>query len=283
MEITHRGFTIFLSPAKLNLGLRVTGKRPDGYHTLETCFCLIDLFDEIRIQITQSGKISLIEHNQAWPYYKDLVFKAATTLKEISNTNLGANIIVKKTIPSGGGFGGGSSNAATTLIALNHLWQLGLPQDQLLQIACGLGADVPFFIHGKNAYATGIGEILTEIEIPQYYFVLICPKFHLNTKNVFARFKLTDTHVTHKSIEYLLETLQNDLFLAATEIEPSLMQIYEKLKTYGNPAMTGSGSTLFLRFTTFAAAKKVASELQNTYNVYLVKSLNTSPVYAPKL
>lgn len=278
----YQEFKTFLSPAKLNLGLQITGIKPDGYHTLNTIFCLIDLFDEIRIQTTTNGKISLIEHNQAWPYYKDLVFKAATTLQQKSNCNLGANIIVKKTIPSGGGLGGGSSNAASTLIALNYLWQLNYSQDMLFDIGLKLGADVPFFIHGRNAHATGIGEILTDIYIPDSYFVLIFPEFHLSTKNVFASFNLHHEQIIALSPDKLITSLQNDLFESAASIEPSLKNLYNELKEFGTPAMTGTGSTLFLNFNNKNTAKKVAQILEKKYNVYLVKTLNVSPVSIPK-
>ena len=168
----------FLSPAKLNLGLKIVGKRSDGYHLLNTIFCLINLFDEIQIQITNSEKISIIEHKQAWGYQKDLSYRAALLLQDFTSCKLGANIKVKKTIPSGSGLGGGSSNAATVLVTLNQLWQTGLTKQELIYLGGSLGADVPFFIHGKNAWAEGIGDNLTTIDIPEQYFVIICPSLH---------------------------------------------------------------------------------------------------------
>ena len=174
-------FHSVLSPAKLNLGLKVIGKRPDGYHLLKSVFCLIDLYDKIDIQITLNGKVSLIEHQQAWFYQKDLAYKAAILLQEYSGCTKGANIKIKKVIPSGAGMGGGSSNAATVLIILNHLWETGLTTDELLGLGAQLGADVPFFIRGRNALVEGIGEIITPIELPELYFVIIKPDFHAPT------------------------------------------------------------------------------------------------------
>jgi 4-diphosphocytidyl-2-C-methyl-D-erythritol kinase len=296
----------FLAPAKLNLGLKVVGKRADGYHLLKTIFCLIDLFDEVQIQVTNNGKISLIEHSQAWPYQTDLSYRAAKLLQEYSGIAYGANIKINKTIPSGGGLGGGSSDAATVLTVLNNLWQLGLPNDVLIELGTKLGADVPFFIHGKNAYAQGIGEVLTDIELPKQYFVLICPKFHIQTAKVFKNYVIASHHTsvcetrrgnpiiedlhtnTHDDMQnYLLETLDNDLFPVALKLKPELANILEQLKIFGDVAMTGSGSSLFLRFYEQDIAKKVAKKIaeisQNKYNTFLVKSLAFSPIFSNSL
>ncbi|MCE3269297.1 MAG: ipk [Burkholderiales bacterium] len=283
----------FLSPAKLNLGLKIIGKRADGYHLLKTIFCLIDLFDEIQIQTTSNNKISLIEHNQAWPYQTDLSYKAAKLLQSESGTHYGANIKVNKTIPSGGGLGGGSSDAATVLIVLNNLWQLDMSSEQLIKLGARLGADVPFFIHGKNATASGIGEIFTDISLPQQYFILVCPKFHIKTATVFQNFDY-DSSMTWKHKEelilkniddsYLLETLKNDLLPAAIKTKPELANILKHLEIFGKVAMTGSGSSLFLRFLEQEEAKKIAKKIadssQNKYNTYLVKSMAVSPVFS---
>ena len=269
----------FLSPAKLNLGLKIVGKCENGYHLLKTIFCLIDLFDEVRIQITDSGKISLIEHNQAWSYNKDLAYKAALLLKETTSCTLGANIKLKKTIPAGSGLGGGSSNAATVLVALNQLWQTGLSQKELISLGASLGADVPFFIHGENAWAEGIGEVLTTIEIPEQYFVIICPDFHLATKDVFANVD-DKLHLSNDIDEaYLLGTHDNDLLPAAIKVQPKICDILEDLKRFGNPALTGSGSAIYLSFNDIDSAKKVAQNFNDKYNTYLVKSINASPIF----
>ncbi|TXH52874.1 MAG: 4-(cytidine 5'-diphospho)-2-C-methyl-D-erythritol kinase, partial [Bacteroidia bacterium] len=271
-------FVTFLSPAKINLGLKILGKRADGYHILKTIFCLIDLFDEISIQVLNHNKISLVEHQQIWPYHKDLAYLAATTLQDICQCPMGANIKLKKTIPSGSGLGGGSSNAATVLIALNQLWQLNLSQDELISIGKKLGADIPFFIYGKNALATGIGEELTPISLPKLFFVLIIPKFHLATRDVFLNLnyenlklnqnKLNQNNESEKGgddnkgsdddnnydnkdnddeynkkydLDFLLNIRENDLFIPASTIKPQIITIFDDLKSFGNPAMTGSG------------------------------------------
>lgn len=273
-------FNTYLSPAKLNLGLKVLGKRADGYHLLKTVFCLIDLFDQIDIQITDNGKISLIEHNQAWPYYNDLAYRAALSLQQISNCNLGANIKIKKVIPAGSGMGGGSSNAATTLLVLNKLWDLALPKNELLKLGRSLGADVPFFIYGENAMATGIGEILSPVEISPQYFVIVKPSFHIPTKNIFNQLNLDSNTINEINItsEYLISSKENDLLPVAIKLYPQLKEIVNNLQSYGDVAMTGSGSAVFLSFNDPQSAKKVAKILENSYNTYLAERLGKSPL-----
>lgn len=277
-------FITYLSPAKLNLGLRVVGKRLDGYHILNTIFCLIDLFDQIEIQIIDIPQISLIEHNQAWTYATDLGYKAAKLLQKETGCQFGANIKIKKTIPSGSGLGGGSSNAATVLLALNHLWQLNLSQEKLIELGRTLGADVPFFIYGQNAFASGIGDIFSPISLPTEYFLLVRPEFHIPTKNIFRALENISTLSSENTpIEWLLDNPHNDLQDVAVKIYPVLRNIIDDLSCFGKPNMTGSGSVLFLRFSDLKDANKVAQEIGKSYNTYLVKSLNRSPVFTTSL
>ncbi len=275
----------YLSPAKLNLGLKIVGKRDDGYHLLKTVFCLIDLFDEIQIQILPHDKISLIQHEQAWPYTKDLAYIAAKLLKETTGCKLGANLQVKKTIPAGGGLGGGSSNAATILVALNYLWQTNLEQQQLIELGRKIGADVPFFIYGKNALAEGTGDHFSGLEVPLLYHVLIRPNFHIPTKKIFTNLVMDFSSINISAItpEYLIKTHDNDLQHVAVKLYPELQNILNDLTKYGNPAMTGSGSVIYLSYSEQLKAKKVATELGKSYNTYLVKSLRFSPIFNTSL
>jgi 4-diphosphocytidyl-2-C-methyl-D-erythritol kinase len=279
-EQKYHKFATYLSPAKLNLGLKITGKKEDGYHLLKTVFCLIDLFDEIDIQITNDKKISLIEHNQAWPFYTDLSYRAAILLQEYSGTSFGANIKIRKTIPSGAGLGGGSSNAATVLMVLNELWGLNISNTKLMELGISLGADVPFFIYGQNALALGIGEILSPVDIPKQYFVLVKPSFHIPTRNIFAHLKISNLNINADSItaNWLINTKENDLFPIATNLYPQLQNIVNELQEFGNTSMTGSGSVLYLTFFEKNIAKKVAKILESRYNTYLVKRLHYSPL-----
>ena len=273
-------FHSVLSPAKLNLGLRIVGKREDGYHLLKSVFCLIDLCDMIDIQITQNGKISLIEHNQAWFYQKDLSYKAAILLQKVTGSKLGANIKIKKVIPSGAGMGGGSSNAATVLVILNQLWNTGLSKAQLMELGLQLGADVPFFIQGKNALVEGIGEKITPIEIPETYFVIIKPKFHIPTREVFTNLVINfDSIDTQKiTINELIENKLNDLEPVVRQLYPNSNDIFSELNQYGNAVMTGSGSCIYLSFSDKLIAKRVANILTSRYNTFLAASLPESPV-----
>lgn len=273
-------FHSVLSPAKLNLGLKVIGKRPDGYHLLKSVFCLIDLYDKIDIQITLNGKVSLIEHQQAWFYQKDLAYKAAILLQEYSGCTKGANIKIKKVIPSGAGMGGGSSNAATVLIILNHLWETGLTTAELLKLGAKLGADVPFFVRGQNALVEGIGEIITPIEIPEFYFVIVKPNFHAPTKDIFAALDLNLNLSKAKNIStaQLITEKENDLEAAVRKIYPQINTIFSELDQYGKAVMTGSGSSIYLSFTDKNLAKDVANILSPRYNTFLAASLAVSPV-----
>lgn len=269
-----------LSPAKLNLGLKIVGKRQDGYHLLKSVFCLIDLCDAIDIQLTENGKISLVEHNQAWFYQRDLSYKAAKLLQDYTGTTFGANIKIKKVIPSGAGMGGGSSNAATVLIILNQLWKTHLDVNTLAKLGIQLGADVPFFIYGKNALVEGIGEIITPITIPKTYFVIIKPEFHIPTKEIFNALELDLTNINQDNftIEWLLTQKINDLELAAKKTYPQLNDIFNELEQYGTPIMTGSGSCVYIAFNDKNIAKDVAKKLESRYNTFLAASLPESTV-----
>ncbi len=273
-------FHSILSPAKLNLGLKIVGKRDDGYHLLKSVFCLIDLCDRVEIQKTTNAKISLIEHQQAWYYKKDLSYRAAQLLQDYSKSRYGANIRIKKVIPSGAGLGGGSSNAATVLVALNYMWELGLSQEELIKLGLELGADVPFFIQGKNALVTGIGEIITPIDIPQLYFVIVKPEFHAPTKEIFSNLQLDLADIKPESItsNWLIEKKENDLEKVICKLYPQANDIFSKLNQYGHAAMTGSGSCIYLTFDDKISAKKVANILAPRYNTFLAASLPITTV-----
>lgn len=280
LSFMHYIFQTFLSPAKLNLGLKIVGKRTDGYHLLKSIFCLIDLCDRIDIQITNNGKISLIEHQQAWFYKKDLAYRAAQLLQEYTACKMGGNIRIKKVIPSGAGMGGGSSNAATVLLALNELWQTGLSVKELLALGIKLGADVPFFIYGKNALVTGIGEFFEPIPLPEIYFVIVKPDFHVPTREIFTNLEIdfSDINEEEITIDGLINTKDNDLESVVKKIYPQINTVFSELNQYGNAVMTGSGSAIYLTFNDKTSAKKVANILSSRYNTFLAASLSGSPV-----
>ncbi|MBO7381337.1 MAG: 4-(cytidine 5'-diphospho)-2-C-methyl-D-erythritol kinase, partial [Neisseriaceae bacterium] len=185
-------FTPYPAPAKLNLMLKVAGKRDDGYHLLETVFCLIDLCDTIHLAVRDDGRIVLHNPQADIAPENDLTVRAARLLQQFSGClKKGVDIKIDKKIPMGGGLGGGSSNAATVLVALNHLWACGLTEQQLIDLGVKLGADVPFFIFGKNAFAEAIGEKLTALPIDLPHFVIIHPAVSVSTKEIFSHLVLT--------------------------------------------------------------------------------------------
>ena len=197
-ELTANGYKEFLAPAKLNLFLHVLNKRADDYHNIQTVFQLIDLYDNIFIRTNKTGVIRRTSEHTDIQESNDLSIKAALLLKPFADSHSGADIFIKKTIPMGGGLGGGSSNAATTLIALNALWQCQLTQKELQGLALKLGADVPFFIFGQNAWAEGVGEKLTPFStLPQDYLV-IAPKETVSTREVFESLELTKDRIPLK-------------------------------------------------------------------------------------
>ena len=179
-------FQSFLAPAKINLFLHITGQRADGYHLLQTVFRLLDFYDTIQLKPTQDGAIKRVNNIIGVPADQDLCVRAAKLLQQYSQCPLGVEIIVEKRIPMGGGLGGGSSDAATVLLALNRLWQLNLSRAQLLSLGLQLGADVPFFIYGTNAWAEGVGEQLQTISLKEAYYLVLTPDVHVSTAQIFA-------------------------------------------------------------------------------------------------
>ena len=190
-ELKENGYQEFLAPAKLNLFLHVINKRLDGYHNIQTVFQLIDLYDNLFIKTNESGLIRRTSHHSNIQESDDLTIKAAHLLKPFANKQSGADIFIKKTIPMGGGLGGGSSDAATALIALNALWDCQLTQQELQELALKLGADVPFFIFGQNAWAEGIGEKLTPFQTTPQDYLVIAPRETVSTREVFESLELT--------------------------------------------------------------------------------------------
>ena len=191
--ISPATFTV-LSPAKLNLFLHITGRRPDGYHTLQTAFQLLDWGDSMQFTPNNSGRISLSICNLGISADENLIVRAARLLQErADDKSVGADIIVDKQIPAGGGLGGGSSNAATTLLVLNQLWGLNLDTEYLQLLGAKLGADVPVFVAGSSAWAEGIGEILTPLDLPPYWYLIIQPDCHVSTAKIFSCEQLNET------------------------------------------------------------------------------------------
>ncbi len=236
------------APAKLNLFLHITGKRDDGYHLLQSVFMLIDWCDTLHFDIRSSGQISREDLGTALPA-DDLIVRAARALQTASGTRLGVHAGVEKRIPAQAGMGGGSSDAASTLLALNRLWRLDLPLARLAQIGLALGADVPFFLHGRNAWVEGIGEKMTPVSLPSARFVVLKPAAGLDTRTIFSDPQLKRDSKTATISGFAADAYgfgHNDLQPVAQRLCPGVTQALEWLAARGlQGRMTGSGSAVF--------------------------------------
>lgn len=270
----------YLAPAKLNLMLKVIGRREDGFHLLETVFCLIDLYDTVYITPRNDGKIILHNTQKDIPPQQNLVLKAAKLLQQVSGClNKGADIEIEKIIPVGGGLGGGSSDAATVLIVLNHLWQCNLSRQKLQEISVSLGADVPFFIFGKNAFAQGIGEKLSELSIPEQEYLIVKPPVFISTANIFQHPNLTRNDESVIINDFNDITLRNTLESVVVSEYPQVKTALNQLKKHGKAMLTGSGSCVFMPTDSRLTSQKIATEFDVSFKTFCVRSLNHHPLY----
>jgi 4-diphosphocytidyl-2-C-methyl-D-erythritol kinase len=301
MSAVERGFgkvgaepgeTHWPAPAKLNLFLHVTGRRADGYHELQTVFQLIDLCDTLSIRVTADGRIERPTGPAGVDPDSDLTVRAARALQAATGVRAGASLRVAKRIPLGGGLGGGSSDAATTLVALNHLWGCGLPADELARLGLALGADVPVFIRGSSAWAEGVGERLAPVELPERWYVVIHPGVAVPTRDVFQSAELTRNSPII-TIRAFFEAGGPDAALAGlgsgtrNDCEPVVRAHYpevaDALTWLGNfaPArLTGTGSCLFAAFAGPSEAERVAARVPDRWRAFVARGLNVSPLHA---
>ena len=269
-----------LAPAKLNLDLRIIGRRSDGYHLLESVFTLISLYDRLWLRVNNNGQIKLHTPIENIDSQQDLTVRAATLLRQQSGKNLGADIWLQKNIPMGAGLGGGSSDAALVLMALNQLWQLNFNQIQLQQIGLQLGADVPFFIFGHTAFAQGIGEKLSQIQIPKQWYVIIKPPVHVSTPKIFAHKDLTRNSTPRIMPDFQArQHWRNDMQKVVTAEYPEVKNALNVLANFGKPMMSGSGSCVFLAFADEDTAQAVYNQVSNAHQAYCVASLTKHPFY----
>jgi 4-diphosphocytidyl-2-C-methyl-D-erythritol kinase len=272
-------YQAFPAPAKLNLSLKVLGRRADGYHLLETVFRFIDYADTIEIAVRDDGRIVLDNPIPGVEPEQDLTVRAARLLQQESGSPLGANLRVTKRIPMGGGLGGGSSDAATVLLALNQLWNCGIRRARLMELGLSLGADVPVFVFGNNAFATGVGEELTPLEIPDAWYVVLHPKVHVPTAKIFSSPLLTRD--SKPSIMRTLETTQqrrNDLQNVVCQLYPQVNEALKALNAFGNAMMTGSGSCVFLECDSQEDANKVYQAVSEKFDGFVAIGLNKHPL-----
>lgn len=270
----------FLAPAKLNLDLRIVGRRADGYHLLESIFTLIELYDHIWFSVNQTGCIKLHTPTNGITEEQDLCVRAARLLSDHTGTKHGVDIWLEKQIPVGGGLGGGSADAAVVLMVLNRLWQLNLSKTELLQLGVRLGADVPFFIFGQSAFARGIGEQLSPISLPKQWYVIIKPPVHVSTPKIFAHKDLTRDSKPRIMPDFQAgQHWRNDMQSVVLAEYPAVKAAFDVLAEYGSPMMSGSGACVFLSFNSESAAQAVYNKVSCAHQAYCVASLTRHPFY----
>ena len=273
------------APAKLNLFLHVTGRRPDGYHLLQTLFRFIDLHDTLHFSLREDGVVHRTNSIEGVAEEEDLCVRAARLLQAETGCALGVDITVEKHIPMGGGLGGGSSDAATTLIALNRLWSLGLKRARLIQLGLHLGADVPVFVFGENAFAEGVGEQLQAYPLPEAWYVVLFPPVHVPTAHIFAHPELTrDTvSITMRALSEreLCDEGQfhNDLQPVVCKLYPEVADHIAWLGNFGKAMMTGSGACVFAEFASRGQAETVIKQLPQQMRGIVAQGLARHPLH----
>ena len=254
-------FQSFPAPAKVNLFLHVTGRRADGYHLLQTVFRLLDFSDTIQLRVREDGEIHRINEVPGVAEADDLCVRAAQALQQFSGTSHGADILVEKRIPMGGGLGGGSSDAATVLLALNRLWALNLPRETLLTIGLKLGADVPFFIFGENAWAEGVGEQMQPITLPPAWYVVLTPRVHVSTAEIFNSKELTRNTIPTTIAAFSKVMVRNDLEPVVRRKYPAVDACMEWLSQFSPARMSGSGASVFIEVDNQATAEQIRAHV----------------------
>ncbi len=275
-----QGWSAWPAPAKLNLFLQIVGRRADGYHQLQTVFRLLDWGDSVFLRPRMDGVIARVGEGAAGvAEADDLLVRAAKILKNESKCVQGVDIGIEKRIPMGGGFGGGSSDAATVLVALNRLWGLGFDFERLAELGLRLGADVPVFVHGRNAWAEGVGERLTAIDLPSAWYLLASPGVHAATAGLFQAPDLTRNAAPAKIADFLSGTALGNAFEPVLRRrEPAVEALYEALARIGTPRLTGSGSGCFVEFATRESAEAALAALPVGVNAWLARGADRSPL-----
>jgi 4-diphosphocytidyl-2-C-methyl-D-erythritol kinase len=274
--------SVWPAPAKLNLFLHIVGRRPNGYHELQTCFQFVDLCDEISIEVRADGQIRRVIDIPGVPESADLCVRAAQALKVVSGSPLGADIGLIKRIPIGGGLGGGSSDAATCLVALNQLWGLHLPAEKLAELGLKLGADVPVFVHGRAAWAEGVGERLTPLYPPlapiEHNYLILKPNVFVSTAEVFQDPELTRNSAPITIHGFLASGGRNDCLGVVRRRYPEVARALDWLSLYGSARLTGTGACVFLACETQELGQEMLRKMPPEFEGFLARGLNDSPL-----
>ena len=273
------------APAKLNLFLHVVGRRSDGYHLLQTVFRFINYGDELAFHVRDDGVIRRTTQLAGVPEDSDLCVRAARLLQQHTGSGLGVDIELVKRLPLGGGLGGGSSDAATTLISLNRLWKTGVSREDLQGLGLRLGADVPVFVFGRNAFAEGVGERLQEVILEPAWYLVLVPEAAVSTAEIFSAAELTRntnaiTIAAFSAGPGHRSTGRNDLEPVVVRRYPQVARSLEWLRRYGDARMTGSGACVFCAFGSEAQAAMVLSELPEGMRGFVARGLDRHPLWA---
>ena len=271
--------TLWPAPAKLNLFLHVTGRRPDGYHELQTVFQLIDLCDTIGISVREDGRIERPDGPPGVDPEVDLTVRAARALQQATGCRLGATLRVRKRIPMGGGLGGGSSDAASVLLGLNEVWGCGLQVDALAGLGLPLGADVPVFVRGSSAWGQGVGEDLQPLELPEAWYVVIHPGVAVGTRDVFQSPELTRNSPVITIRAFFQSGGRNDCEPVVRARFPEVAEALDWLGRFAPARLTGTGSCIFAPCPTAIDAERLAARVPDRWTSYVARGLNVSPVH----
>lgn len=268
------------APAKLNLLLRIIGRRSDGYHLLQTVFQFIDFADRISFFPRLDRQIRLKNPLPGIAEADNLTVRAARLLQEPSDRCGGIDIEIEKKLPIGGGLGGGSSDAATVLLVLNKIWNLGFSLRKLMDLGLSLGADVPVFVYGQSAWAEGVGEILQPIHPPECWYVVVVPECQVSTAEVFGAENLTRDNKPVTIDQFNAGFSCNDCLAVVSQLHPQVEQALDTLSGFGEARLTGTGSCVYLALDNLASAAKIAAEIEARFQVYVVKGCNRSPLHS---
>lgn len=268
------------APAKLNLFLHVVGRRPDGYHLLQTVFQFLDFADELRFEVTADGTVARARPLAGVPEAADLTVRAAKLLKARYGAAQGVRIHLEKRLPAGGGLGGGSSDCATTLIALNALWGLDRPRAELARLGLELGADVPVFVGGRSAWAEGVGEVLTPVELEEPWYVVIAPPVQVSTAAVFQAAELTPHSPPITIRAFRTGRVRNDLEPIVRRRYPEVDAALRWLAAYGEARMTGSGGCVYLKVASADAGRRILEAAPPGCGGFVARGMNLHPLYS---
>jgi 4-diphosphocytidyl-2-C-methyl-D-erythritol kinase len=266
------------APAKINLFLHVVGRRADGYHLLQSVFRFLDYGDFLRFNLRKDSRVRRLNFVAGVPEEKDLIVRAARRLQSHTGCRLGADIELEKRLPLGAGLGGGSSDAATTLIALNRIWRLGLPRGELQTMGLTLGADVPVFLFGKSAFADGVGEQLQAVSIPPAWYVVLNPGPHVSTAEVFRHPALTRNTSAIKIRDFSSAVTLNNLEPVVRSLYPEVGRCLDWLGRFGEARMTGSGACVFASFPMRDSADEVLRQVPAEWRGFVAAGLDEHPL-----